>query len=112
MKDEIYFLNSNGVKLCGVLSDPANDISRSIIIFCHGFTVDKGSFTITSLEEILNKHKISTFKFDFFGHGESDGDFSQITKSEIWHLKPRKNYLCGREGDGEIMAIARGKNIN
>lgn len=34
------------------------------------------------LEERLNANKISTFRFDFFGHGESDGDFASITVSE------------------------------
>ena len=34
------------------------------------------------LEEILNKNGISTFRFDFFGHGESEGKFEEITTSE------------------------------
>ena len=34
------------------------------------------------LEEILNRRKISTFRFDFFGHGESAGEFENITTSE------------------------------
>jgi len=34
------------------------------------------------LEEILNRRKFSTFRFDFFGHGESAGEFADMTISE------------------------------
>jgi len=34
------------------------------------------------LEEILNENGISSFRFDFFGHGESEGKFEEITTSE------------------------------
>jgi len=34
------------------------------------------------MEEILNQQRISTFRFDFFGHGESEGKFEKITTSE------------------------------
>lgn len=34
------------------------------------------------MEEPLNAGGISTFRFDFFGHGESEGRFEQITVSE------------------------------
>lgn len=34
------------------------------------------------LEEILNEYGLSTFRFDFFGHGESEGKFEEITTSE------------------------------
>jgi pimeloyl-ACP methyl ester carboxylesterase len=34
------------------------------------------------LEEILNRKKFSTFRFDFFGHGESEGEFANMTISE------------------------------
>ena len=82
MQEKIYFSNSNGVKLCGILSNPADDISLPIILLCHGFTTSKDNFTNKKLEEILNQKNIATFRFDFFGHGESEGDFSQITISE------------------------------
>ncbi len=82
MREKIYFNDSKGIKLCGVFSDPAGDISRPVIILCHGFTTSKESFTTIKLEERLNKENIATFRFDFFGHGESEGDFPEITISE------------------------------
>jgi hypothetical protein len=82
MPEKIYFSNSDGVKLCGILSNPTSGISRPIVILCHGFTTSKDNFTNRKLEEILNQKNIAIFRFDFFGHGESEGDFSEITISE------------------------------
>lgn len=81
MSEKIYFKDSNGVELCGILSNPSNDILRPIIILCHGFTTSKNNSTGIKLEQVLNKENIATFRFDFFGHGESKGDFSEITIS-------------------------------
>lgn len=82
MIEKTYFTNSNGLKLCGVLSNPANDVSRPIMILCHGFTTSKDNKTNTQLEFLFNEKNIATFRFDFFGHGESEGKFEDITVSE------------------------------
>ncbi len=49
---------------------------------CHGFSTSKDSRTYVRLEEILNDKEISTFRFDFYAHGESEGKFEEITTSE------------------------------
>ncbi|UCE41496.1 MAG: alpha/beta fold hydrolase [Candidatus Aminicenantes bacterium] len=82
MERKIYFLSSKGHKLCGILSDPSGDKRRPLIVMCHGFTTSKDGRTYVRLEEILNRKKFSTFRFDFFGHGESVGEFDKITISE------------------------------
>jgi len=82
MKQKIYFKNSKGDKICGILSNPTDDISKLIVILCHGFTTSKDNSTNRKLEEILNEKDIATLRFDFFGHGESEGDFAEITVSE------------------------------
>jgi uncharacterized protein len=82
MSKKVYFNDSKGVKLCGVLSDNKEDFSTPIMILCHGFTTSKDNSTNTKLEEILNIKNIATFRFDFFGHGESEGNFSEITISK------------------------------
>lgn len=82
MKEKLFFKNSKGNKLCGILSVPNEDKVQPIIILCHGFSSSKEGRTYLSLEDILNKKGISTFRFDFFGHGESHGLFENITTSE------------------------------
>lgn len=82
MKEKCYFENSHGTRLCGVLSNPTNDKGKPIIIMCHGFSTSKDSRTYVRLEQILNAKEISTFRFDFYAHGESEGNFEKITTSE------------------------------
>ncbi len=82
MKEKLFFTNSRGNKLCGILSNPTSDKSKPVIILCHGFGTSKDGFTHPRLEEILGSRGISTFRFDFFGHGESEGKLEEITTSE------------------------------
>jgi dipeptidyl aminopeptidase/acylaminoacyl peptidase len=82
MKDKIFFENSQGIRLYGVLSNPTNNQMKPIIILCHGFSTSKDSRTFVRLEEILNEEGISSFRFDFYAHGESEGKFEEITTSE------------------------------
>lgn len=82
MEEKLYFKNSKELNLCGILSDPTSDKEKPIIIFCHGFSTSKNSHTYVKLQKILSRHQISTFRFDFFGHGESDGKFEDITISK------------------------------
>ncbi len=82
MEQKIFFKNSKGDKLCGVLSTPTEDKTKPIVILVHGFASDKNSKTHIRLVEILNNEDIASFRFDIFGHGESEGDFENITVSE------------------------------
>lgn len=82
MKQKLTFQNSKGDNIIGILSNPSGDLDIPIIILCHGFTSEKNSPTYINLEESLNKANMATFRFDFYGHGESDGKFEDITISE------------------------------
>jgi len=81
MKQEITFEDSKGESLCGILSDPYENKSHPLVVLCHGFSTSKDGRTYLRLEEMLNREGISTFRFDFFGHGESGGRFEDITTS-------------------------------
>ncbi|MAG47838.1 hypothetical protein CL617_04485 [archaeon] len=80
MQEKIYFENSKGDKLCGILS--SSNKENPLIILSHGFASSKESSTNIELEKVLNENNISTFRFDFYGHGESEGKFENITISE------------------------------
>lgn len=81
MEEKLFFYDSRGNRLCGILSNPANDKLKSIIILCHGFSSNKESKTYTTLQKALNQKNVSTFRFDFYGHGESEGKFEDTTIS-------------------------------
>jgi len=81
-EEKLVFTNSHGQKLAAVLADPAPDKHMPIAILCHGFTTQKNNDTNLALTQSLNQNGIATFRYDFFGHGESEGDFADITLTE------------------------------
>lgn len=52
-----------------------------VVILCHGFLSNKESRTNLRLTELLVAHDIATFRFDWFGMGESGGAFRDLTVS-------------------------------
>ncbi len=82
MEEKVYFKNPDGLKLCGILSNPKEDSNIPMIILCHGFSSSKNASTYLLLQEKLNAHGFATLRFDFFGHGESEGEFADITLSQ------------------------------
>lgn len=67
----------DGTKLSAVLNEYNTD---SIVIMCHGIKGnkdEKGNFLL--LENILENKNISSLRFDFRAHGESEGDCEKLT---------------------------------
>lgn len=77
-----YFKNSNDMPLCGILSGVLGAKKPVVAVLCHGFATSKDSRTYADLESRLVREGIDSFRFDFFGHGESGGRFEDITVSE------------------------------
>lgn len=82
MEKKLFFQNSQGQKLAAILTDPSGDKEKPIIVLCHGFASSKESNTCKSIAEKLREKNISTFRFDFFAHGESEGKFEDLTVTE------------------------------
>jgi len=82
MEKKVYFTNSDGVRLCGILTNPSNSKARPIVILVHGFHSNKDRDTYTTIARRLAKENISSLRFDLYGHGESKGKFEDITLSE------------------------------
>lgn len=80
MEEKIYFDNGLGVKLCGVLNLPRKD--APIVIIAHGFGSAKDSGNNVSLASALAQKGLGSFRFDFYGHAESEGAFEDITFTE------------------------------
>ena len=78
MEQAITFQDVEGHKIAGVLARPEKKTDR-IAVFCHGFLSNKNSATNRALTEMLIPQGIATFRFDFFGQGESEGPFENIT---------------------------------
>jgi len=61
-----------------ILTEPKKG-ATGVIILCHGFLSNKESRTNIRLTELLVPKGFSTLRFDWFGMGESSGQFSDIT---------------------------------
>lgn len=79
MEKAIHFFNSNGARIAAILQDSSGKKDAPVFILCHGHGSHKNSKTFVSLKEKLEKQGISTFCFDFSGHGESEGKLEDIT---------------------------------
>ncbi len=77
--ENIYYENSHGQKLCGTLSNVKSD---TIILMCHGLGSNKDSLPFNILQDKINISGIATFRMDLLGHGESEGEFDDLTLTE------------------------------
>ncbi len=120
METKLLFNNSKGDQLVGILNKKSN---KDIVILCHGFSSDKN--TDSYLKITKNLMEVSTFRFDFYGHGESGGAFENITITEgvddilcaIKYLKKlgyKRIGLVGNSFGGlcSIMAASKTKELS
>jgi pimeloyl-ACP methyl ester carboxylesterase len=80
MDEPLTFKDMQGHQVSAVLSRPSQP-SNSAVVLCHGFLSSKNSTTNKALTRMLNAAGIATFRFDFFGQGDSEGPFEDITVS-------------------------------
>lgn len=80
MDERFSFLDPHGHRVAAILTDPGDGSDR-IAVLCHGFLSSKTSSTNNALTRMLVGRGIAAFRFDFFGQGESEGPFDQITVS-------------------------------
>ncbi|MFO0701748.1 MAG: alpha/beta fold hydrolase [Nitrospira sp.] len=78
MEERLSFEDPFGHRVSAILTAPNSRTDRMAVL-CHGFLSSKTSSTNKALTRSLIDHGIGTFCFDFFGQGESDGPFEQIT---------------------------------
>lgn len=80
MEKQVIFDGSKG-KLFGVLHIPESGNKSPGVVLFHGFTGSKceSHFIFTKLARRLCKEGISVLRFDFYGSGDSEGEFKDMT---------------------------------
>ena len=78
MEEALTFEDQHGHRVAAVLTAPKTKTDR-VALLCHGFLSSKNSTTNKTLTRALTEQGIATFRFDFFGQGESEGPFEAIT---------------------------------
>ena len=76
----LAFQDSEHNTVAAILAEPAQSGNRAVIL-CHGFLSSKDSRTNLRVTELLVAQGISTLRFDWFGMGESEGEFGRLTVS-------------------------------
>jgi pimeloyl-ACP methyl ester carboxylesterase len=84
MEEALTFHDRHGHGIAAILSTPDGPTTR-LALLCHGFLSGKNSTTNRTLTRLLNEQGLATFRFDFFGQGDSDGPFEKITISLALH---------------------------
>lgn len=118
--DKVYFKTSDGIELVGAWELPKNPTQKAIILV-HGITVDKNEDGIFSeLAKLLKENGYAVFRFDFRGHGESQGNsIDMIITGELKDLQAaielvNKDYkelgLLGASFGGSIGSLYISKN--
>ncbi len=66
-------------QLATVLHAPQGKPTYPLVLILHGFNASKDMYLLTELSNQLNARGIGTLLFDFNGHGQSEGDFLDMT---------------------------------
>ena len=89
-KKDFYIDGATG-KLYAELQYPGevvHDVKFPLVIICHGFTANMNGGIETTLADDVVKNGMAALRFDFNGHGKSEGRFQDMTvPNEIEDLK-------------------------
>ena len=120
-KSQAFKIDGDHGKLSAVIQTPDGKTSYPLVMILHGLTGNKNQPLIKTLADDLEKDGIASIRFDFNGHGESDGDFSDMTVlNEIEDAKKVYNYvrklpnvtsisIAGHSQGGVVASMLAGK---
>ncbi len=77
--ERVAIRGDHGMLAAELQLPPVMSKSCPIVILCHGFGGERNNFLMRSLADSLASHGIASIRFDFNGHGESEGSFEQMT---------------------------------
>lgn len=80
MVKHVEIENNQGKILRGYYTEPSN-FNGDVVVMLHGFTGNKTEHAghFRNFARILEKNSIASLRVDFYGNGESDGEFSDFT---------------------------------
>ena len=119
--EKALMIDGDHGKLAAILQVPDGKDNFDIVIICHGFTSQKEFKLLKALADDLEAYGIASLRFDFNGHGASEGDFQDMTVlNEISDVKKIYEYiklnlkqankiaLAGHSQGGVVASMAAG----
>ena len=106
-ENSVDFLNAKKERLAGVLTLPKYTTNLPAVIICHGFAKTKSERKFVGLSRFLAEKDMASLRFDFSGHGESEGEFEKLTmQKEVGDLACAFNFLSKQKRiNGSKIAI-------
>ena len=95
-KGESLFIDGDHGRLKAIIQKPELQPGEKcpMVIFCHGFSGRKEGPLFELVADTLQAHGIASIRFDFNGHGESEGEFVDMTvPNEIEDAKKVVEYV-------------------
>ena len=95
-KGERVTIDGDHGKLQAIIQKPelAQGQQCPMVVFCHGFGGTKDGPLFELICDTLQQHGIASIRFDFNGHGQSDGEFKDMTvPNEIEDAKKVVEYV-------------------
>lgn len=83
MEEPFVFSDRDGWRISAVLTHPPSDTDKGVVL-CHGLLGFKDSVTNRTLTRLLSERGVATLRFDFFGHGSSEGNWKMYRESLLW----------------------------
>lgn len=78
-KSQDVTIDGDHGKLSAVIQTPDGKEKFPLVIICHGFNADKDYPLLKMLADDLETRGIASIRFDFNGHGKSEGAFQDMT---------------------------------
>lgn len=94
IQEKTTFFNSNGEPLSAIVRIPEGAGKFPAVVLCHGFALNKDNELMFGLWDAISRAGFVCLRFDFTGHGDSKGNFRELTISqEIRDVKNAVEYL-------------------
>ncbi|MBW2964692.1 alpha/beta fold hydrolase [Candidatus Woesearchaeota archaeon] len=123
---EVSFLNSRGQKLSGIVryTDPVEPKRYPVVVVLHGFAEHKHHDLTADIANMLVTYGFLTLRFDFHGHGDSEGEFEEHTIHQqvddvfaaldfatgLDYADPDRLFVVGTDIGGNIALLAAAKD--
>ena len=95
-KGDAVWIDGDHGRLKGLIQKPELEqgVKCPMVVFCHGFNGSKDGPLFELIADTLQAHGIASIRFDFNGHGESEGEFKDMTvPNEIEDAKKVVEYV-------------------
>ncbi len=102
MNEKPFFFPNSAYNLFGILHEPVNEGKGEGFVFCHAFAEEKlwSHRVLVNFARELSQLGYWVFRFDYMGHGDSDGKFHEATvETRLSDIRCAIAYLKERMGN-------------